>query len=217
MKQKQIILVGGGGHCRSVIDVIEEAGNYSIVGITDKQEKIGEIVSGYKIFAEDERLPELIKKYKHCIVTVGQLKSAKLKTKLFQFVKESGAKLPVITSTRAYISKHAVIGEGTVVMHGAIVNAGAVIGENCIINTNTIVEHDAKIGDHTHISTGAVVNGHSTVGSRTLIGSGCVILQQVSIGDEIIVGANSTVIEDLSEPGVYVGSPVKKVHSQNKH
>lgn len=216
MKQKPIILIGGGGHCKSVIDIIEDEGIYSIVGITDKKEKIGEIVSGYKIFAEDERLPELIKNYERCIVTVGQLKSVKLKMKLFQFVKESGADLPVITSPRAYISKNAEIGKGTVIMHGAIVNAGAVIGENCIINTNAIVEHDAKIGDHTHISTGTVVNGHSTVGSRSLIGSGCVVLQQVSIGDDIIVGANSTVIEDLSESGVYVGSPAEKIRSKKK-
>jgi sugar O-acyltransferase (sialic acid O-acetyltransferase NeuD family) len=209
---KPLILIGGGGHCRSVIDVIEEEGIYKIIGITDHNEKIGGMISGYEIIAEDDELPQLIKKYKNCLVTVGQLKDPALKVKLFQFAAESGAQFPAVISPTAYVSKRAKIGEGTVIFHNSVVNSLAVIGENSIVNTGAVVEHDTTIGDHTHISPGSVINGHCRIGNRTLIGSGTVVIQQVSIGDDIVVGANSTVIRDLSEPGIYAGSPARKIN-----
>lgn len=208
---KPLILIGGGGHCRSVIDVIESENRYKIIGITDHKEKIGENISGYKIIAEDNELPELIEKYKNCLITVGQLKNPALKMNLFRFAEESGAKFPAVISPNAYVSKRATIGRGTVVFHGSVVNSGASIGDNSIVNTGAIVEHDSMIGNHTHISPGSVINGHCRIGNRTLIGSGTVVIQQVSIGDDIVVGANSTVIRDLSEPGVYAGSPARKM------
>jgi len=208
---KSLILIGGGGHCRSAIDVIEAEGNFRVVGITDQREKIGQKISGYEIIAEDEKLPELIREHHNCLVTVGQLKDPGLKVKLFEMATDFGAHFPTITSPNAVVSAHAEIGGGTILFHRAVVNAGSVIGKNCIINTGVIVEHDVTIGDHTHISPGSVVNGHCTIGSRTLIGSGTVVIQEVHIGDNIVVGANSTVIQDLKIPGVYVGSPAKKI------
>lgn len=211
---KPLILIGGGGHCRSAIDVIEAEGNFRVVGITDQREKIGQKISGYEIIAADERLPELIKDYQNCLVTVGQLKDPGLKVKLFETASGLGAHFPTITSPHAVTSDQAEIGGGTILFHRSVVNAGSVIGKNCFINTGAIVEHDVMIGDYTHISPGSVVNGHCTIGSRTLIGSGTVVIQQVNIGDDIVVGANSTVIKDLTKPGVYIGSPAKKFPSR---
>lgn len=208
---KSLILIGGGGHCKSAIDVIEADCGYSIVGITDQNEKIGKMISGYEIIAGDDELPELVKVHKHCLVTVGQLKSADLKKTLFQLAKKAGALLPVIASPHAIVSAHSTIGEGSLILHRAVINSHASVGVNCIINTGAIIEHDTTIGNHTHIGPGAVLNGHCTVGNRCMIGSGSVVIQQATIADNIVVGANSTVTKNLTEPGVYVGSPARKV------
>jgi sugar O-acyltransferase (sialic acid O-acetyltransferase NeuD family) len=208
---KPLILIGGGGHCRSAIDVIESEGFFSITGITDTIEKVGETISGVEIIAEDNKLGKLIPKYRNCLVTVGHLKNPGLRIKLYQLAKDLGAKFPVISSPTAHVSKKANIEAGTIIFHKAVVNAAATIGADCIINTGAIIEHDVTIGDHTHISTGSIINGHCSVGSRSLIGSGTVVIQEITIGDDIVVGANSTVIKDLTEPGVYVGSPAQKI------
>lgn len=208
---KSLILIGGGGHCKSAIDVIETEETYQIVAITDQERKIGERVGGYEITADDSQLPALIKKYNHCLVTVGQLKSPELKTKLFGLAKEAGALFPVIISPNAAVSKHTDIGEGTVIFHHAVVNSGSRIGIDCIINTGAVVEHDTEIGDHTHIAPGAVVNGHCRIGNRTMIGSGSVLIQEVVVGDDVVIGAGSTVIRPVTEPGIYAGSPARKI------
>jgi len=206
-----LILIGGGGHCRSAIDVIEAEGKWTIVGITDRKENMGNTVSGYEIIAPDDELPGLISKYKHCLVTVGQLKSASLKRNLFEMATGYGATFPVVASPRAVVSNHAQLGSGTIVFHHAVVNSGAVTGVNCIINTGAIVEHDAMVGDHVHIAPGAVVNGHCKVGNGSLLGSGAVVVQQVEIGENVIIGAGSVVNRSIIEPGIYAGVPAKKI------
>ena len=206
-----LILIGGGGHCRSAIDVIESEGKLNITGITDQKENVGKNISGYKILATDEGLPKLISKYKHCLVTVGQLKSATLKKKLYGMATSLGASFPAVISPYSVVSKRASIDNGTIVFHNAVVNSGAEIGLNCIINTGSVVEHDTVVGDHVHIAPGAVVNGHCRIGSGSLVGSGSVILQQVEIGENVIIGAGSVVIRSITEPGIYAGNPSKKI------
>jgi len=168
---KEILLIGGGGHCKSVIDVIEQEGKYKITGIVDKKELIGQEVLGYKVIAFDDDLEVLFKKYKYACVTVGQIKSNHLRVKLFTLLKEIGYELPIIVSPLAYVSKHAKIEEGTVVLHHALVNAGAKIGINCIVNSKALIEHDATIEDHCHISTATVINGGVVVKENTFVGS----------------------------------------------
>lgn len=210
--QKEIILVGGGGHCKSVIDVIEQEGSFRIRGILDVPEKVGQEVMGYPITATEEELPALLKDVKYALITVGQVKNSAVRLRLFELVKAAGGQLPVLVSPQAYVSRHAQIGEGSIVMHGAYVNAGARVGANTIINSQALVEHDAQIGNHCHISTGAVVNGDCQVGNHVLIGSRASLRQGVSIADQVLLGMGSVVLHDITEPGIYVGVPAKKVH-----
>lgn len=111
----------------------------------------------------------------------------------------------------AAISKHATIGEGVVVMAGAIVNARAFVGEGCIVNSGAIVEHDARLEPFTHLSPGAVVAGGARVGHRCWIGANAVVKQGVRIGDDIVLGALAFAHADLSEPGTYVGIPARPI------
>lgn len=187
MPNKFLILLGGGGHCKSVIDVAEGAG-YTILGILDKAELVGTNVLGYKVIGTDDDIPKYIDKAEF-VITVGQIKSPVIRQKLASLVNMAGGKLVTIIANDAHVSKYAEIGEGTVVMHKAVVNAGAKIGRNCIINTMANIEHDCEIGDFCHISTGALVNGDCKIGDKTFIGSGAVVVNGVIVESNSFIKA----------------------------
>ena len=150
MTSCSILLIGGGGHCKSCIDVIEREGKYQIAGIVDLPEKRGQSILGYPVLGCDDDLPELIQSYPNVLITLGQIKAPARRIKLFDYLKSIGAMFPVIQSPLAYISPHAQVADGTIIMHHALINAGAQVGS--IINTKALVEHDAVIEDHCHIS-----------------------------------------------------------------
>ena len=190
---KPLLLLGGGGHCRSCIDVIEDEGEYHIKGIVQHPKDGNNPVLGYPILGINEDLPKLVEDIPYFIVAVGQIRSADIRIALYEKSKMLGAKMAVVISSKSHVSRHAFVEEGSIVMHGAIVNAGARIGINAIINSMALIEHDAVVGDHCHISTGAMVNGDVVIGSRCFIGSGVIIHQGVSIGDGAIISAGSIV------------------------
>lgn len=196
--KSEIILVGGGGHCKSCIDVIEHTGDYEIAGIIDIPEKVHQRVLNYEIIATDNDLPNLIKEYDCFLITLGHIKSPDKRIKLFKTLKDLGAKFPVIISPLAYVSEYARIQEGTVVMHHALINAGAQIGSNCIINSKALIEHDAIIENHCHIATAALINGGSCIKEGTLIGSNAVIREYRTVGRGSLIGAGSVVSKDIS-------------------
>jgi len=188
-----ILIIGGGGHCNSVIDVIEQERRFQIAGVIDRPELLGAKILDYEVIGSDADLQDLAGKYKYALVTVGQIKSPQLRIKLFEFAKKAGFILPVIISPRAYVSKHTSIGEGTVIMHDALVNANAKIGKNCIINTKALVEHDSLIKDNCHISTGTIINGGVTVEERCFIGSHATTNQSITIEAGSFIKAGSLV------------------------
>ncbi len=188
MKEK-ILLIGGGGHCKSIIDVIEQEGRFEIAGIIDKKELVGQDVLGYKILGSDDTLKDLHQHYNYALITVGQIKSPETRIKLFEMLKAFGYELPTVISPFAYVSKHARIAEGTVIMHHALVNANASIGQNCIINTKSLIEHDAIIEEHCHISTGAVVNGGVHVKAGTFYGSNATCKEYAQVSGFVKAGS----------------------------
>ena len=194
MKKKDILLLGGGGHCKSCIDVIEQEGNYKIIGILDKAGKVGDKILNIHIIGTDDDIISFKNKTKYFLVTVGQIKSPELRIFLFNILVRHQVELPIIVSPYAYVSPYSQIGRGTIVMHHAIINADVRIGENCIVNSRALIEHDAVIGNHCHISTGAIVNGGVEVGEGTFIGSGAIIVQEAKIREKTFIKANSLFI-----------------------
>ncbi|MDR1032353.1 MAG: NeuD/PglB/VioB family sugar acetyltransferase [Holosporales bacterium] len=183
---KDLILIGGGGHCRSCIDVIECEGKFRILGILDKNLKIGTSVLRYSVIGDDSRIQELAGGgggVMYFIFTLGKLELANLRKRLFDYLKKCNANISTIVSPLAHVSKYVSLGQGTIVMHHALVNSGAKIGENCIINSKSLVEHDAAVGDNCHVSTAAVINGGVVVGAGSFIGSNSVIVQGAQIPD----------------------------------
>ena len=202
---KPLILVGGGGHCKSVLEAAESAG-YSILGVLDMPEEVGKEILSTRVIGTDDDIPAYVDKAEF-VITVGFIKNPATRIKLYNKIKEAGGKFATIIARTAYVSKYATVGEGTVVMHHAFVNAGAKVGNNVILNTFTNLEHDAVIGDQCHISTGTMVNGDCKVGDRCFIGSQSVLANGISVGDDIIVGAGSLVRKSIKEKGIYSGNP----------
>lgn len=202
---KNLILVGGGGHCKSVIDVAESAG-YNILGVLDMPEDVGKSVLDYKVIGTDDDIPYYVDKVEF-VITVGFIKNPSIRIRIFDQIKNAGGRLATLIASTARVSKYAEVGEGTVVMHHAFVNAGARLGRNCIINTFCNIEHDVQVGDQCHISTGVMVNGDCKIGERVFVGSQSVLANGITIGDDIIVGAGSLVRKSLSTKGIYSGNP----------
>lgn len=210
---KPLVLIGGGGHCKSVIEAAESAG-YHILGVLDMPEEVGKEILSTRVIGTDDDIPAYVDKAEF-VITVGFIKNPNTRIKLYNKVKEVGGKLATIIASTAHVSKYAEIGEGTVVMHQAFVNAGAKVGNNVIINTFTNIEHDAVIGDQCHISTGAMVNGDCKVGNNCFIGSQSVLANGITVGNDIIVGAGSLVRKSVSVKGIYSGNPaILKVKAQ---
>lgn len=206
---KPIILIGGGGHCKSVIEAAESAG-YSILGVLDMPEDVGKEILSTKVIGTDDDIPHYVDKAEF-VITVGFIKNPATRIKLFHRVKEAGGKLATIIASTAHVSKYATIGEGTVVMHHAFVNAGAKVGNNVILNTFTSIEHDAVISNQCHVSTGAIVNGDCNVGERCFIGSRSVLVHGTNVCDSVIIGSGSVIVKDICEQGIYVGVPAKRI------
>ena len=199
MSKPGLILIGAGGHACSCIDVIEQQGQYQIAGLVGLPEQKHTQQLGYAVIASDDALAELVKSYQYALITVGQMQTSEHRLRLYQKVVQCGFQLPFIIAPTAHVSRHAAIGAGSIVMHGAIVNAGARVGNNCIINTRALIEHDAAVEDHCHISTGTILSGDVTVGTGSFIGSGSVIKEGVSIGKGCLIGMGLTIRHSLSD------------------
>ena len=202
---RNIVLLGAGGHCKSCIEIIENVEKYQIKGILDNNKKRDEDFMGYKILGPDEELKNIISENDLGLVCVGQIKTPKVRIKLFNLLKNESIEIATVISKSAIISKNSIIKKGTIVMHNTLINSAVDIGFNCIINTGSIIEHDAKIGDHCHISTGAIVNGNVHIGSGSFIGSGSILKQGIKIGEKVIVSAGEKVMTDIPSNSIYKG------------
>lgn len=188
---KKIILIGGGGHCASVIDVIEQENKFTIAGIIDKSSNVGKKLLGYKVIGEDKDLQVLSKEYAYALVTVGQIKSPMPRIELFEKILNAGFQTPTIISPRSYVSHDSFVDKGTVIMHDALINKNSFIGKNCIINTKALIEHDVVIEDHCHISTNVAINGEARVCKESFVGSGSVIADGRIINPSSFIKAGS--------------------------
>ena len=196
MDKSPILLVGAGGHARACIDVIEQEGRFAVVGLVGLHHEVSTRILGYPILGTDTDLTSLLGDCPHAIVSVGQIKTPEPRIRLFELLERVGYKIPAIVSPRAYVSIHAAVGAGTIVMHDALVNAGAIVGRNCIINSQALVEHDAAIADHCHISTSAAVNSAVHIGVGTFIGSNSSVRQSINIGARCVIGMGQRVVAD---------------------
>ena len=208
---KKLLLIGGGGHCRSVLDTVRSAGIYDEFGIVDFAEGA---CGGVPVIGRDEDIPRLVREgWTDGIITVGSVGDTGIRRRLYAMIQEqgSGLQLPVIIDPTAAVSAAAVIEEGVFIGKRAVVNTGARIGACAIINSGAIVEHDCEIGALAHISTGAVCCGHAVIGEGAHIGAGSTLRQLVRIGARAVIGIGSVVVKDIPEGATAYGNPCRVV------
>lgn len=209
---KKILLIGGGGHCKSVLDSLLELDGYIEIGIIDKKENIGSTVMGAPVLGCDDDLRALFNDgYKYAFVTVGSIGNASLRIKLYNILSEIGYEIPSIIDLSAKVSKYANIGQGVFIGKQSLINAGSLIEKGAIINSGTIIEHDCQIGAFAHIAPGAILGGGVTVGENSHIGSNAAIKQQVNIGSNSIIGMGSVLLQNIEDNIMAYGNPCREV------
>ena len=195
----KLIIIGASGHGKVVADIARLNG-YSDVVFLDDDETIKEC-AGYPVVGKSTEAPA-----GEVFVAVG---NAKIRKKLMERFKDRTH--PILIHPSAVLAKDVKIGDGTVVMAGAVINPGAKIGKGCIVNTSSSIDHDCEVGDYSHISVGAHLSGTVIVGKDTWIGAGATVSNNVSICGGCMIGAGAVVIKDIDEPGTYVGVPAKQI------
>ena len=203
MNRESVLLIGLGGHAKVCIDVIEQEGRFDVQGLIGFSHEVGSKVFDYPVIGTDEDLPSLLDDSVNVLIAVGQIKTPDPRIRLFDLAQKNGCRFPIIVSPHAYVSKHAKLNAGTIVMHGAVINAGAEVGRNCIINSQSLIEHEVIIADHCHIATGAKINSGVRIGKGTFIGSNSSVRQCVNIGEYCLIGMGQQVLVDCG-PGVHM-------------
>lgn len=199
MSLPNLLLIGTGGHSHACIDAIEQQGRYRLLGLVGADGEAPSLHLGYPLVGTDIDLPRLVLKCPLAFIGVGQIESAVHRQRLYRQLLALGFELPLVIAPSAYVSRHARIGAGSLVMHGAIINAGAQVGANCIVNSRALIEHDAQVADHCHIATGAILNGGVRVGDGSFIGSGSVVREGLQVGSACIVGMGQAVRHRLPD------------------
>lgn len=208
---EKIILVGGGGHCKSVIDTIKSSNLYEIYGIIDLAENIGKEINGVKIIDCDKNLYKYVNNIKNAFITVGSIGNSSIRIKLYRLIKSMKFNIPSIIDSTAILGQNILIKDGTFVGKGAIINNATCIGYNCIINTATIIEHDCIIENNVHIAPRTVLCGGVKIGENSHIGAGSTIIQYKSIGKNTIIGAGSVVVKNIKSNVKAYGNPCREV------
>jgi UDP-perosamine 4-acetyltransferase len=196
---KPIIILGGGGHAKVLIDILRRL-NYPILGIVDPNQSIGSLLHGLKVLGADNAVLTYPAAELDLINGVGSLPNDKgLRVSLFNAFKTQGYRFVTVVDPTAFMAADVELSEGVQVMAGAIIQAGAKIAANTIVNSGAIVEHDCRIGQHVHIAPGAVLSGTVEVGNTVHIGTGAKIIQGINIGSNSIIGAGSVVTHDIAD------------------
>ncbi len=210
-----IIVVGSSGHAKVVIDIVEREGNFKISGVLDRYREIGEQTLGYQVLGREEDLPALIVSHglKGVIVAIGDNFTRSMVVARVRAVCPS---LPFVRAIhpRASIAKGVLVGYGTVIMAGVVINSCCKIGRFCILNTNSSLDHDSVMKDFSSLAPRAATGGNCRIGGHTAISIGAVLTYGVHIGDHSVIGAGSTVLKNLESFRVAYGTPAAEVRQR---
>ena len=191
---KKLIIIGAGGHAKSVIDLILCTGKWQIEGLVGKYEELGKKIFGFEVKWTDKELTKISYDYKYVVLGFASLGLQKKRILFINKLRKIGFKIPSIISPHAYISKYAKIDEGTNIGHFSLVNANSYIGKFCIINSQSLIEHDVRVEDFCHISTSVTINGGVYLGQETFIGSKSMLREGLSIPKGTIISAGKRVM-----------------------
>ncbi len=205
-----IVLIGGGGHARVVIDAVRARGEHSVQAIVDVAARVGESVDGVPIVGTVDDLARLRGEGAFgCVIAVGSVGDPSARIREAARARQEGLALLTVVHPAASVSTSATLGEGVFVGAGAVVGAGALLGECAIINSAAVVDHDCSVGAFAHIAPGAALSGGVTVGDRAHVGTGASVMQGVRIGADSVVGVGSAVVRDVPDGATAFGNPCR--------
>ena len=207
---RNLLLIGAGGHCASVIDSLKSSSQFDKIGIIVKDNKETMSVSGIEVVGTDMDLSSLKNQYKYAFITIGSIGNTSVRRIIYTKLLEEGYVLPNIIDKTAVIADDADIGKGIYFGKNCIVNSRTIIHDCCIINTGVIIEHDCYIDDFAHIATGGILCGNVKIGKDTHIGAGAVVKQGISIGDNSMIGIGSIVVFDIRASVTAFGNPCRE-------
>lgn len=207
---EKIILVGAGGHAKTIVDTIEHLGKYEISGFMMPGDVGGELYRGYRVIGYDEEMDRIYASGIHnAVIAIGFMGKSVLRNKMYEKLKTAGFYLPAIIDPSAVVAKDAKIGEGAYIGRRVVINADAYVGKACIINTGAIIEHECMVGDFSHVAVASVLCGQVTIGENTFVGANATVLQGCKIGNNCIVGAGSVVTKDINMSSISMGVPAR--------
>jgi len=210
----KILIIGAGGHSKVIVDIIQNEQKYEIAGFIDDNLPIGHKLLDYKVLGKKEEINTLINKHEIFggIIAIGDnFIRSNIKKKITQLCNEF--KFINCIHPKSSIAFNVVMGEGNVVMAGAVINTSSEISNHCIFNTNCSIDHDNKIANFASIAPNAVTGGNVEVGEFSAIGIGATVKHNVSIGYNCIIGAGSLVNKDTKSNSVYYGIPAKFIRN----
>lgn len=205
---KKIIIIGCGGHAKSVLDTIEAKGEYEIAGFVAKDASESFSYRGYGIVGIDDELQQLyMSGIQYACIGIGYLGGGDIRVRVYNRLKEIGFIIPPIIDATSIIARDALIGEGSFVGKHTVINAGAVLGKMTIVNTGAIIEHDCIVGDFSHVAVAAVLCGGVETGNSCLIGANATIRQGIRIGNNVIVASGAVIIREVPDKVTVMGIP----------
>jgi acetyltransferase EpsM len=198
-----ILVYGGGGHGKSLVDLLRALGSYNIVGIVDDGLEAGSQIMNLPVLGGSEVLAGLGEKgIRLAVNAVGGIGNIRVRIQVFQKLAQAGFACPAVVHPSAWVEPSASLTAGVQVFPQAYVGSEAQLGYGVIVNSGAVVSHDCRIGDYANISPGAILAGEVQVGAAALVGMGATINLQVSIGAGARIGNGATVKSDVPEKGV---------------
>ena len=206
-----IIIYGASGHAKVIIDIIEQSGIHTIIGLVDDTGSVN-VLSGYPV-------EKNIKSYLNSGIMAGLVAVGDNwhRNRIVNNILNECIDFQFISAIHPSVNKSrdVVIGDGTVVMSGCNINSGARIGSHCIINTGSNVDHDCIINDMASVAPGVTLGGNVVIGCFSAVGLGTSVIQKISIGSNTVIGAGSVVVRDVPSKCVAFGNPCKFVRTIN--
>ncbi|HUX78697.1 MAG TPA: NeuD/PglB/VioB family sugar acetyltransferase [Alphaproteobacteria bacterium] len=202
---KGLLILGCGGHARSIADVALSSGIEQLLFI-DSNAKDGEQFLGFPV---QRIMEDSLSKGWMCLPGSGDNEQRKLQVEMAEL---RAWPLATLVAPSASIGISSMICPGSFVAHQAHIGPMAKVGKGCIINTGAIIEHDCIIGDYSHISIGAAIAGRSIVGDLCSLFAGSTVNDSIQICNDVIVGSGAVVIDNIQESGIYVGVPARRVN-----
>lgn len=180
MKEK-LLVVGSGGFGRVTLEHAMIKYDCSFV---DDRYEVGTEICGARVIGKTDDLPELFKKYKNLIISIG---SNEIRRKVYNNAKSIGFNFPNIICMSAYISPFASVGEGCVILNNVVIQNGSKVGNGVILNPGVEVHHDSEVGNFVCIYTNSVVRTYAKVGDGAKLGSSVTISNRVTINEDKII------------------------------